>query len=178
MTTFDRTFTFYGGARDFARFHGPEAICHGPAETGKTISALWKLHLCALKYPRASLVICRKLLTSAYSTVLQTFVNKVLGPRDDWVCEPYGGEKPEWFNYDNGARIWLAGLDKSSKVLSSEHDIIYVNQAEELSLEDWETLTTRTTGRAGNIPYSQTIGDANPSYPLHWMYHRTPLRPF
>lgn len=178
MTTFDRSFTFYGGARDFARYHGSEAVVHGPAETGKTLSALWKLHLCALKYPRASIVICRKLLTSAYSTVLQTFVNKVLGPRDDWVCEPYGGEKPEWFNYDNGARIWLAGLDKSSKVLSSEHDIVYVNQAEELSLEDWETLTTRTTGRAGNMPYSQTIGDANPSYPLHWMYHRASLRLF
>src|SRR3990167_4390180 len=178
MTTSDRTFTFYGGAREFARYHGPEAICHGPAETGKSLSALWKLHLCALKYPGASIVILRKTLTSTYSTILQTFANKVLGPRDDWLCEPYGGEKPEWFTYRNGARIWIAGMDKSSRVLSSEHDLIFWNQAEEASLEEWEVCTTRTTGRAGNMPYAQTIGDANPSYPLHWMYHRPSLRLF
>lgn len=169
-------FTFYGGAREFARYHGAEALIHGPAETGKTLSALWKLHLCALKYPKASIVIARKTLTSAYSTVLQTYMNKVLavagGPTH------FGGGKPEWFDYPNGARIWIAGLDKAGKILSAEHDIIYVNQAEELELEDWETLTTRTTGRAGNMPYSQTIGDCNPTFPTHWMYQRASLRMF
>ena len=184
MRTFDvqpdRTFTFYGGARDFCRYKEPEAIIHGPAETGKTISALWKLNLCALKYDNASLVIARKTLASTHGSVLVTFQNKVLGGPDErlWPCKKYGGEKAEWFDYRNGSRIWITGLDKSSKVLSSEHDIIYVNQAEELDLDDWETLTTRTTGRAGNMPYSQTIGDCNPAWPLHWIYHRPTLELF
>jgi phage terminase large subunit len=169
-------FTFYGGAREFARYHGPEALLHGPAETGKTFSALWKLHLCALKYPNASLVIARKTQTSIYGTVLRTFTQKVLG--DTARVEAFGGSKPEWFDYQNGARIWIAGLDKPGKVLSAEHDLVYVNQTEELELADWETLTTRTTGRAGHMPYSQTIGDANPSYPSHWMYQRPSLRMF
>lgn len=171
-----REFTFYGGAREFVRYHGPEAALHGPAETGKTISALWKLHLCAHKYPHASIVIVRKTLTSIYSTVLQTFVNKVVA--GDPSVRAFGGAKPQWFDYPNGARIWVAGLDNASKILSAEHDLIYVNQIEELSLEDWETLTTRTTGRAGNMPYAQTIGDCNPSYPQHWMYRRASLRLF
>ena len=144
--------------------------------TGKTISALWKLHLCALKYPNASLVIARKTQASIYGTVLRTYTEKVLGKTA--TVEAYGGGKPEWFDYANGARIWIAGLDKAGKVLSAEHDLVYVNQAEELALEDWETLTTRTTGRAGHMPYSQTIGDCNPSYPSHWMYHRDSLRMF
>ena len=72
-------FTFYGGAREFVRYKGSEAILHGPAETGKTISTLTFLHLCALKYPKASIVICRKTLTSTYGSVLQTYQNKVLG---------------------------------------------------------------------------------------------------
>ena len=72
----------------------------------------------------------------------------------------------------------VAGLDKAGMVLSAEHDVVYVNQAEELALEDWETMTTRTTGRAGHMPYAQTIGDCNPSYPSHWMYHRDSLRMF
>lgn len=167
-------FTFYGGAREFVRYHGPEAILHGPAETGKTISILWKLHLCALKYPKASLVLLRKTQASVYSTSLRTYQLKVLGGG----VTSYGGDKPEWYAYPNGSRLWIAGIDKASKVLSAEHDIIYVNQAEELAIEDWETLTTRTTGRAGNMPYSQTIGDCNPSYPTHWMYHRPSLRMF
>jgi len=50
--------------------------------------------------------------------------------------------------------------------------MICVSQAEELSLMDWETLTTRTTGRAGNMPYAQTIGDCNPSAPTHWIKSR------
>ena len=171
-------FFFYGGNSDFVSYRGSEALIHGPAETGKTISALNKLHICACKYPKASIVIARKTLSSTFATVLQTFLNKVLSNGNSNIANIYGGEKPQWFDYPNGSRIWITGLDKSSKVLSAEHDIIYVNQAEELLLDDWETLTTRTTGRAGNMPYSQTIGDCNPSYPLHWMYHRPSLKLF
>lgn len=175
MTTY-RDFEIFGGVKEFVSYRGAEAIVHGPAETGKTIGALYKLHICADQYPNASIVIARKTLSSTYATVLQTFKDKVLC--DDPAVRAYGGEKPEWYDYPNGARIWITGLDKSSKVLSSEHDLIYVNQAEELTLDNWETLTTRTTGRAGNMPYSQTIGDANPAWPSHWMYHRKPLRLF
>jgi phage terminase large subunit len=171
-----RDFEIFGGVKEFVNYRGSEAIVHGPAETGKTIGALYKLHICATDYPNASIVIARKTLSSTYATVLQTFKDKVL--HDGASVRPYGGEKPEWYDYPSGARIWITGLDKSSKVLSAEHDIVYVNQAEELMLDDWETLTTRTTGRAGNMPYSQTIGDANPAWPSHWMYHRKPLRIF
>lgn len=172
-----RDFEAFGGVREFVNYRGPEAIIHGPAETGKTIGALYKLHIAATTYPKASIVIARKTLSSTYSTVLQTLQNKVL--YDGCGAVPYGGNKPEWFDYPaNGARIWITGLDKSSKVLSAEHDIIYVNQVEELELGDWETLTTRTTGRAGNMPYSQTIGDANPAWPTHWMYERESLKMF
>ena len=175
-------FEVFGGAKEFVNCRAPEVMIHGPAETGKTIAALYKLHIAASTYKKASIVICRKTLSSTYSTVLQTFINKVLPPEDElpaYGIEPYGGKKPEWFDYHNtGARIWLAGMEKSSRILSAEHDIIYINQAEEASLDDWETCTTRTTGRAGNMPYSQTIGDMNPAYPQFWSYHRPSLKLF
>jgi phage terminase large subunit len=147
----------------------------GPAETGKTFAWLTRLHILAFKYANASLVILRKTLTSTFSTVLKTFQEKVI--RDAPVIA-FGGEKPQWFDYPGGGRIWVAGLDKASRILSAEHDIIYVNQAEELTLDEWETLTTRTTGRAGHMPYNQTIGDANPTYPQHWMYQREGITRF
>lgn len=172
-----RDFEVFGGAKEFVNYRGPEAIIHGPAETGKTLAALYKLHIAASTYENASVVIVRKTLASTYSTVLQMFQNKVL--YEGCGAVPYGGQKPEWFDYPaTGARIWLTGMDKSSKVLSAEHDLIFWNQVEEATLDDWETLTTRTTGRAGNMPYSQTIGDCNPAWPLHWIYHRKSLKVF
>jgi hypothetical protein len=174
--TYEVPYSFYGGNRRAVLCHDPEVVLAGPADTGKTLALLWKLNTCAIKYPAASIVIARKQLTDAYSSVLVTFQKKILG--DDAPVEIYGGEKAQWYDYPNGSRIWVAGLDKPGKVLSAEHDIIYVNQAEELALVDWETLTTRTTGRAGNMPYSQTIGDANPGPPTHWIRARKSLTLF
>jgi len=144
-----------------------EVILSGPADTGKTVTMLTKLHYLAHKYDNASIVIARKQLTDTFSTVLQTF-KQIIDPS----VSIYGGERASWYDYPNGSRVWVAGLDKPGKVLSAEHDIIYINQAEELSLIDWEICTTRTTGRAGNIPYNQTVGDCNPGPPTHWIQSR------
>jgi phage terminase large subunit len=167
----DADYTPHGDNRDFILYHGPEAILSGPAETGKTLAALWKLHIVACKYAGAQLAIVRKTQQSLYGTALQTYERLVLGK--DSPVAIYGGEKPEWYTYPNGSQIYVGGLDKPEKVLSSERDIIYVNQAEELLPADWETITTRTTGRAGNMPYSQCIGDCNPSHPSHWIIQRS-----
>ena len=147
--------------------------------TGKTLGSLWKLHVCACLHPNASIVIMRKTAKSAQDTVVQTFKRKVLAMQPGINVIPYGGEQyPSRFIYPNKATISITGMDKASKVLSGEHDIIFACQAEEFSLAEWETLTTRTTGRAGNMPFAQTIGDVNPAYPGHWMYHRSTLRMF
>ncbi len=169
-------FTFYGEARDAVKCRASEWMLIGPAETGKTISILQFLHLVACKYPRASIVIMRKTQTSVYTTVLRTFVDKVL--LDDAPVTVFGGSTPKWFEYTNGSRIWIAGMDKASRVLSAEHDIIFANQAEEFTLDEWEHLTTRTTGRAGNMPYGQTIGDMNPTDPRQWPYTRETCQKF
>ncbi len=55
---------------------------------------------------------------------------------------------------------------------SRERDFAYINQAEELELTDWETLTTRVTGRAGNAPYTRVFGDCNPGSRTHWILER------
>jgi len=163
-------YSFYGGNLAAFRSREPEVMLAGPADTGKTLALLTKLHLCAYKYPGASIVIARKQLTDTYATVLQTFLKKVIGEDDHIVV--YGGEKAQWVDYPTGSRIWIAGLDKPGKVLSGEFDVAYINQAEEALLTDWEILSTRTTGRAGHMPYAQIIGDCNPSAPTHWIRTR------
>ena len=111
-------------------------------------------------------------------SAMQTYTDKVLG----WADFPrgaspegvtvYGGNQAQWFDYPNGARLWLAGMDNPGDALSSERDYIYANQAEELAHRAWQTLLTRATGRAGHTPYPRVLGDANPGPPSHWILAR------
>lgn len=164
----EAVYTPYGGAREimYAREH--EVIIAGPAETGKTLACCWKVHLLACKYPGAQLAIVRKTQRSLYASVLQTYA-RVVG---NMPVVPYGGEQPERYRYANGSTVWVGGMDNPDKVLSSERDLIYVNQAEELALDDWEILSTRVTGRSAVIPYPQLMGDCNPGGSRHWILRR------
>lgn len=58
-------------------------------------------------------------------------------------------------------------MDKPQKIMSSEYDFIYPQEAIELNEEDWEALTTRL--RNGRVPYQQIVADTNPSHPRHWL---------
>lgn len=122
------------------------------------------------EFPGSTGAIVRKTYASMGGSVLNTF-KRLLGPESS--VKPFGGEKPEWFDYPNGSRVYVGGMDNPLKVLSSERDFIYINQTEELDLGDWETLTTRCTGRgAVSAPYAQMFGDCNPGPPSHWIRTR------
>lgn len=157
-----------GAARELWGCRNQEVILSGPAETGKTYACLQKLHALCIRYPGIQCAMVRKTRKSMTGSVLQTYERKVIrgGVR------PYGGSHVEWYDYDNGSRIYVGGMDNPDKILSSERDVIYVNQAEELTLDDWEKLLTRATGRAGNMPYPQMLGDCNPWGPSHWILKR------
>ena len=170
--------TFHGGPLAMWRDRHIEVMLSGPYETGKTYAALYKLHNLMLKYPGARGLMTRKLYSSLTSTAYVTFCRKVLPyPPSHPLCPVtiFGGGRPETITYPNGSQIVVAGLDNADKVLSGEYDFVYVNQAEELGLHDWEQLLSRTTGRAGNAPYSQMVGDCNPGPPNHWIRNRPSL---
>ena len=172
---------FYGGAFEFWRYKGQEAILSGPYEGGKTLPALTKLHALLVKYPKSRAFITRQTYKSLLATALVTYENKVLPIHPDSPDSPivkYGKSKPEFYQYPNGSHLLVVGMDNPDKILSGEFDFGYVNQAEELTLDAWEKLVARCTGRAGNAPYTQVMGDCNPSYPQHWILHRAPLKRF
>ncbi len=160
----------YGSAKLFWKCKDHEVMLSGPAETGKTRVCLEKLDGLMWAFPGARALMVRKTRKSMTGSVLQTYERKVL-PADSPVVK-YGGEHAEWYDYPNKSRISVGGMDVADKVLSSEYDVIYVNQSEELTLDDWEKLSTRCTGRAGNMPYSVLMGDCNPSGSTHWILAR------
>lgn len=174
-------FKCYGAAAEFWCYKGPEAILSGPYETGKTMAALHKLHTLLAKYPGSRGLMVRKTYKSLVGSAVVTYEKKVLPyPPGHAKCPvvKFGKSKPEWYDYPNGSHLALGGMDTPDKFLSAEFDWIYVNQAEEITLDDWEKLTGRATGRAGNTPYTQALGDCNPGAPTHWIRSRERLKVF
>lgn len=149
---------------------GPEVLLSGPAGTGKSRACLERLNAAALTYPGMRGLIVRKTLSSLGSTALVTWKRDVLPELlASGVVTFYGGsaEEPAQYRYRNGSKIVLGGLDKITKIMSSEYDMIYVQEAIELTEDDWEGLTTRL--RSGVMPFQQLIADTNPSTPTHWL---------
>lgn len=161
---------FRGAALTLQTYTGPEVMLSGPSETGKTWATLWYLDTFLRRYTGAQGALIRKVRNTIAPTVLRTYLQiQALRARP---AVAYGGKNPLWFDYPNGSRLWIGGIDDPGKILSGERDIIYVNQAEELAIEDWETLTTRTTGRGAVAPFAILIGDCNPGPADHWILDR------
>ena len=154
------------------RASDPEVLLSGPAGTGKSRACLEKIHLMCLTFPGMRALMVRKTQVSLVESGLVTFkrdvVRDFLGHEVTW----YGGSgsEPAAFRYSNGSVIIIGGMDKASKVLSTEYDMIYVQEATELEEDDWETLTTRL--RNGRAPIQQIIADCNPQEPTHWLKQR------
>lgn len=178
-------FTPYGTVKEFFEYQGAEVIISGPYDSGKTLAMMHKLNLLMWLYPGARALLVRKSYKALLPSALETYYSKVLPippTHPDSRVHVYGGGVPQWIDYDkvNGksSRIVLGGMDVPEKVLSSEYDFIAVPQAEELTQHDWEQLLGRCSGRAGNAPFHQLMGDCNPDTPSHWILHRSSLKLF
>lgn len=150
-----------------------EVMISGPSETGKTFAALYKLDTLMRSCPGAQASLVRKVRADMKGTIIQIYKETLARP--ELGVRVYGGEDPEWFGYPGGGQVWVGGMDRPGAALSGARDFILVNQAEELELEDWETLTTRVTGRAGHSPWGMLLGDCNPSHKMHWILRRATL---
>jgi len=167
-------FVFRGAALELQTCDAPEVVIDGPAETGKTVAVLTRIDRIARQHPGAQITIVRKVFETVVGTVQQTWERRIIA--GDSSITRFGGEKASWYDYANGSRAWLGGMDSAEKILGGERDIIYPNQAEQFSLSDWEYFVTRATGRAGNVPFAQVMGDANPAGSYHWILSRPRLK--
>jgi hypothetical protein len=164
-----RPYQPFGAALALMNCRAPEVVIAGPAGTGKSRAVLEKLHICAQNYPGMRGLIVRKTRESLTESALVTFEEKVLPEGSSIALGPQRRLR-QAYHYPNGSEIVIGGMDKPSKVMSTEFDFIYPQEAIELSEHDWESLTTRL--RNGVMPYQQIVGDTNPDAPTHWLKRR------
>lgn len=154
--------------------NAPEIILTGAAGTGKSLACLYKLHTFASAYPGFRGLLIRKTRESLNESGLVTFERDILGETSDQLTGAARNSRHA-YRYPHGSEIVVAGLtqsnkDQRAKILSTEYDLIYVQEATELLEEEWQKLTTRL--RNGRAPYQQIIGDCNPDAPSHWVWRR------
>ncbi len=179
-----RMFRARGGHRVLFAARDREILCEAPAGTGKTRVILELLNLLALTYAGLQLLAVRKHAVTLTTTALATFNQEVV--HQDSGVTFFGGsrDEPASYRYPNGSRIVVGGMgdgkDAVQKILSARYDVIYVNEATELSEDEWENLTARL--RLPEVPAKRAdgtafvaqriIGDCNPTYGTHWLYRR------
>ena len=146
-----------------------DVILSGPAGTGKSFGCMYYLHSIAEKYHNVRILIVRKSRNSLTETGLVTLEN-VIGFDDPMIMDGPGRGNRMTYNYHTGSVIVIGGLDNPSKVLSSEYDIIFIQQLEECLENDYETLKSRLRNFA--LPYQRIMGDCNPDLPSHWIKKR------
>lgn len=163
-----------GAARRLLACRDDEVLIAGAAGTGKTVGALYKVHLAMMKYPGAKALLVRKTALSLASTTLETWRKHVIvdsiATRE---ISYYGGsrEEPAQYRYHrNGSKVVLGGMDKPTKIMSSEYDLIFADECTEFFIQDWEAFGTRL--RNGMMPYSQLIGACNPDAEHHFIKQR------
>lgn len=170
-TELTHTYRGRAAAVELMKCRAGEVLMSGPVGTGKSRACLEKLNLAALKYPNFRGLIVRQVRDTLASTALETFEKHVIAEQLSAGAVIYkgaSGRHPARYEYNNGSEIWLGGLDKPSKVMSSEYDMIYFQEATEGNIDGWEALTTRL-GRSTVMPYQQLIADCNPNHATHWL---------
>ena len=169
----------YGRMQDVFKSHAPVKIVGGTYDAGKTYSCVAYIDHLARNYPGARLTFIHRYQNRIFHNIIPTY-EKYLGFKPTSIDNPnptpiakYGGEIPIFYEYWNGSRIYMNGLDKPQNLLSDFFDAAFVNQAELLTFDRWDELTARVSERAGALPIAFLLGDCNPSTPNHWIRQQT-----
>lgn len=157
-----------GAARQLFACRSKAVVIVGPAGTGKSLAGLWRLHSACLARPGLRCLIVRKTAVTLGSTTLATFDEEVLGAETAQAWW-YGGSQRQaaGYRYPNGSKINVGGLDNPLKIMSSSYDLILVDEATEISEDDYEKLRTRL--RHFVLAWQQIILACNPAHPTHWI---------
>jgi phage terminase large subunit len=144
-----------------------EVLVCGPAGTGKSRAVLERIVSLLRQYPRSRALIVRKTRESLTESGLVTLEDKVLGPTHPAVVNGPQRRNRQHYTLEGGSEIVVGGMDKPGKIMSTEYDFIYPQEAIEFTENDLESLTTRL--RNGRMPFQQLVADTNPDKPTHWL---------
>lgn len=130
----------------------------GSTRSSKTYSIAQKYVLKLYSIPNKRLSIVRKTTPSIRATVLMDWLEVL-----DSMQISYDYNKSELvFRFPNGSMAEFMSMDQPQKKRGAKRDWLWLNEANELTLEDYRQLNMRTT--------EEVTLDYNPSEEFHWIY--------
>lgn len=159
-----------GGCKEVFESRAEEVLVSGPAGTGKSRACLEKILAVCLLTKNTRALILRKTQRSLGSTALVTWRNFVIKEAlETGEVVYYGGSQQEapQYRFKNGSTVTIGGLDNPTRVMSSEYDIIYIQEATEITITDLEYVKSRL--RNWRVSFQQLIMDCNPAGDKHWL---------
>ena len=141
-------------------------IEQGGTRSGKTYNILlWLIFYYAPKNKNKIITICRKTYPALRATVMRDFMS-ILSDNNMYSEEFHNKSSSEYILYNN--LFEFISLDEPQKVRGRKRDLLFINEANDLTYEDWQQLIFRTSGRV--------ILDYNPSDEFHWIYEKVKTR--
>ena len=126
---------------------------------GKTFSILTALIELCHKNSGLVITICRKTFPALRATAMRDFF-EILNKEE--IYNPDLHNKSDATYQLWGNMVEFISIDQPQKVRGRKRDVLFINEANEINLEDWRQLLLRTTGRV--------LIDYNPSDEFHWIY--------
>jgi|TARA_R110000744_G_scaffold171899_1_gene290409 phage terminase large subunit len=134
----------------------------GGTRSGKTYNILlWIIFEYCTNHRNKVVTICRKSFPSLRATVLRDFIG-ILQSYNMYKEINHNKSNSEYHLYDN--LIEFISLDQPQKIRGRKRDLLFINEGNELYLEDWQQLIFRTQERI--------VIDYNPSDEYHWIYDK------
>ncbi len=171
MPAVEKRMVLRGANRLAYKSNAPDLLVCGAAGTGKSVALMIKMLDFAAKHAGTRCLFARKTRESLTESGLVTFERDILGLDNPLLTHrPNLRKVRQAYRLPNGSEIIVCGLDKPEKALSADYDFIFCQEATEIELADYETLSGRL--RTGVAGYEQFVMDCNPTTPAHWLYQR------
>ena len=138
----------------------------GGTRSGKTYNILMYIIFEYCKKNKGHIVsIVRKTFPAIRASVMRDFF-EILVNANMYQEENHNKSSNEYILFGN--TIEFVSVDQPQKIRGRKRHMLFLNEANELSLEDWRQLLLRTTG--------QIVLDYNPSDEFHWIYEEVLTR--
>ena len=135
-------------------------VQQGGTRSGKTYNILlWIIFAYCQKNEGKIITICRKSFPALRGTVMRDFF-QIIKDQDIYSEDFHSKSNNEYIL--NGNTIEFISLDMPQKIRGRKRDLLFCNEANELTQEDWTQLLFRTN--------EKVILDYNPSEEFHWIY--------
>lgn len=132
----------------------------GGARSGKTTNTvIWLINYC-LSHPKTRLAVVRATFPALKGSVMVDFKDQLLA-YGVWSDKAFN-KNDSIFNFSNGSWIEFFSCDSEQKLRGRKRDILYVNEANEISPLEWRQLRMRTT-RFSVVDYNPSFSDE------HWL---------